>query len=65
MEVLFKKVVLDDKGHMAMDVNTPLGLDSDGVDSFFGFPNCGVKNVIINVTSRHGVPGFKGSHIKD
>jgi len=63
--MLFKKVFLDDKGHMAMDADTKIDLESDGVDSFFRCPHCYAKNVIVDATSPHGLSQIRISHIKE
>ena len=63
--VLFKKVFLDDKGHMAMDMNTKIDLESDEVDDFFRCPHCQAKNVVVDAISPHGLPQIRISHIKE
>ena len=63
--VLFKKVLLDEKGHMAMDVNTPLDLESDDNEQFFRCPHCSAKNIVLSSTDPDGLPGLTVSHIKE
>jgi hypothetical protein len=63
--VLFKKVFLDDKGHMAMDMNAKIDLESDGVDHFFRCPHWQAKNVVLDTTSPHGLPQIRISHTKE
>jgi Zn finger protein HypA/HybF involved in hydrogenase expression len=62
--ILFKTVLLDEKGHQAMDVSTQLPLEHDETDSFFKCPHCSSKNVIIDVKSETGLPQFKISRVK-
>jgi hypothetical protein len=62
--VLFKKVRLDEHGHMAMNESTPLDLESDGTDQFFRCSHCSAKNVVVSSTSPHGVPQLRISHVK-
>ena len=63
--VLFKKVPLDEKGHMAIDENTPLDLESDGNDRFFKCPHCSAKNVVKVTINTTGIEQHEISHIKD
>lgn len=53
--VLFSMAPLDSAGHLAMDPETQLPLESDGVDSFFTCPICGIKNVVTRTTSSAGL----------
>jgi len=62
---LFDLVQLDDKGHMAMNGENPLDIQSDGVDRFFKCPDCGAKNVVTMTTSSEGVSQLQVSHIKE
>lgn len=62
--VLFETVPLDEKGHMAVDVNTRLALEYEGNDSFYRCPHCSAKNVVVEATSPHGLPQLRISHIK-
>lgn len=62
--VLFEKVPLDDKGHMAMNADAPLELESDGVDNFFKCPHCSAKNVVVESSSPHGLPQLRISRVK-
>lgn len=61
--VMFKKVSLDEKGHLAMDANARLDLEHDGNDSFFRCPHCSAKNVVVDATSPQGLPQVRISHI--
>ena len=63
--VLFEKVLLDDKGHTAMDVDTPLDMESDDEDRFFRCPHCSAKNVVVGATSSDGLSQSRISHIKN
>lgn len=47
-KVLFKKVQLDEKGNMAMDVNTQIPIEQEGADLFYKCPHCSAKNVLIS-----------------
>lgn len=58
-DVLFKKVLLDDKGHTAMDVNTPLDLQGEDGDQFFECPHCSAKNIVVEGTSSSGLPQLR------
>ena len=63
--VLFKKVLLDTLGHTAMDVETPLEIESDGIDQFYRCPHCKAKNIIVSDKSAHGVPQSRVFRYKD
>ena len=63
--VLFPKVLLDERGHTAMDAEAPLDIESDGVDSFYRCPHCGAKNVVAEYTSEYGLPQHKIVRYKD
>ena len=62
---MFKTVPLDNKGHMAINVNTPFDLEHDGKDSYFKCPNCSAKNVVIESNSPNGLPQARISHFKE
>ena len=64
-DVLFKKVLLDDQGNAAMDVNTPLDLEWESGDQFFRCPHCSAKNVVVGATSPSGLPAFRVSQVKE
>jgi len=61
---LFEKVPLDDKGHMAMNADAPLELESDGVDHFYRCTHCSAKNVVVESRSPHGLLQLRVSHVK-
>ncbi len=63
--VLFKKVLLDERGHTAMDTETQLDIENDGVDHFFRCPHCDAKNVLTYVRSEHGLLQEKIVRYKD
>lgn len=62
--VLFDKVCLDDKGHMAMSADSKVKLECDGAGQFFKCPHCAAKNVVVQSTSAHGLPQIRVSHVK-
>ena len=53
--ILFKTVLLDDKGHTAIDMTTPAKRERDANDSFFRCQFCGAKNIVIDVKSPGGL----------
>jgi len=59
---LFKKNLLDDNGHVAIDPNSKVGLESEGDRKFFRCPHCGAKNITIASTSKDGASGMFISH---
>jgi DNA-directed RNA polymerase subunit RPC12/RpoP len=61
---LFEKVLLDDKGHLAMSADSALELETDGVDHFYRCPSCSAKNVVIDSESRSGLLELRISHVK-
>jgi len=63
--ILFKKVLLDEKGHTAMDMSTKIDLESDGLDQFYKCPHCQTKNVIADVTRPDSPPQIRISRIKE
>ena len=63
--ILFDKVLLDDRGHWAIDEKTPLNLESEAGVDFFRCPTCKAKNVVVSATSTHGLPQLKITHAKD
>jgi hypothetical protein len=63
--ILFNKVLIDDKGHWAIDEKIPLALESEAGDNFFRCPACKAKNIVVSATSIHDLPQLKISHTKD
>ena len=63
--ILFKTVLLDDKGHTAVDVTTPAKLDHEENDSFFRCQSCGAKNIVIDAKSPDGLPQIRIVRFKD
>jgi hypothetical protein len=59
------KVLIDDKGHWAIDEKIPLALESEAGDNFFRCPACKAKNIVVSATSIHDLPQLKISHTKD
>jgi len=64
-KTLFKKVLLDEQGHTAIDESTPISLESDDKESFFKCPHCLAKNIVVSSTSQYGVPQLRISHVKE
>ena len=62
---LFKKVLLDDKGHVAIDMTTPAKLEHEENDSFFRCQSCGAKNIVIDVRDSDGLPQIRIVRFKD
>lgn len=63
-KVLFKKGLLDARGHVGKDPDSGVQLESDGNDSFYRCPHCGAKNVVVRSNSAHGLPQLKFTHVK-
>ena len=63
--ILFKTVLLDDKGHTAIDVTTPAKREHEENDSFFRCQSCGAKNIVIDAKSPHGLPQTRIIRFKD
>lgn len=61
---LFKKIALDDRGHWAIDSDTPMKLEHDESDSFFRCRHCSAKNVVIETTSPNGLPQLTIHRVK-
>jgi predicted RNA-binding Zn-ribbon protein involved in translation (DUF1610 family) len=57
--ILFKTVLLDDEGNIAMDSAHPLPLTKKDNETYFKCPHCGIKNITIEFTSTEGVPKIK------
>ena len=63
--VLFKKVLLDDKGHTAIDMTTPAKLEHEENDNFFRCQSCGAKNIVINAEGPDGLPQIRIVRFED
>jgi DNA-directed RNA polymerase subunit RPC12/RpoP len=63
--VLFKKVLLDNKGFVAMFSDKPLSLKSEGEKKFFVCPHCGARNIVMSSPPKEGVPQIRISHVHE
>jgi hypothetical protein len=52
--VLFKKDLIDDKGHTGW-VGTPPNIEAEGAENFIRCSNCKAKNIVVHVPSSHGL----------
>jgi hypothetical protein len=57
--LLFKKNFLDDKGNWAMDPHYRLSLTQEAGETYFKYPHCSAKNIVINSTSPTGLTAIK------
>lgn len=63
--ILFERVLLDNKGHTAMDQKTALQLQTDEHGPYFKCPHCSAKNAVVHAGSSDGLPQTRISHIRD
>ena len=63
--ILFKKVLLDDKGHTAKDMTASAKLEHEENDRFFRCQFCGAKNIVIDTKSPDGLPQIRIVRFKD
>lgn len=63
--ILFKMVLLDDKGHAAIDETTPAEFEHEENERFFRCKSCGAKNIVIGTKSPHGLQQSKIVGFKD
>ena len=58
-EVLFRRTLLDKKGHTAMDPDTALPLERDGNQRYYTCRKCSARNVVQSAMSPDGLAQLK------
>lgn len=62
--VLFKKNVIDEKGHTGR-VGAPPNIESEGAESFIRCSKCKTKNIVVRSKSTHGLDQLIIGRLKD